>query len=207
MFLVQKYALYFLILIYVSGAIGFPIYPDFFAPFTPFTLLLTVVIFLFYQPYTETKYVYSFLAIALIGFGCEVVGVATGLIFGKYAYGDALGVKLFEVPLIISLNWALMISAGFNVSNYFLKSKWLIIIATSLITVSIDILIEQIAVRLDFWEFTTGLPTLHNYVGWFIISFLCSLLFYSSLTKGSFRSSIITLILQVLFFSSIYIFS
>src|SRR5689334_23098853 len=35
----------------------------------------------------------------------EVIGVATGAIFGAYSYGEVLGFKLLEVPLIIGLNW------------------------------------------------------------------------------------------------------
>lgn len=203
---IKQFAIYFLALIYISGAIGFSIYPDFFSPFTPLTLVLTTAIYLLYQPYSDSKFLFGFFMIALIGYILEVVGVATGLVFGKYAYGDALGIKLLEVPLIISLNWALMISAGFNISKTIFRSKFLIILCTATITVGIDVLIEQIAVRLDFWEFESGMPGFHNYFGWFIISVLCSSLFYSSLTKGTYKSSIITLILQVMFFGSIYIF-
>jgi uncharacterized membrane protein len=45
---------------------------------------------------------------ALGGLLVEALGVRTGLPFGRYAYGDALGPKLLGVPLVIPLAWTWM---------------------------------------------------------------------------------------------------
>jgi hypothetical protein len=42
------------------------------------------------------------------GLGIEALGVATGFPFGTYHYGDALGPKLWGVPLIVPLAWTWM---------------------------------------------------------------------------------------------------
>jgi uncharacterized membrane protein len=42
------------------------------------------------------------------GLAIEAVGVATGFPFGSYVYGDALGPKLLDVPLVVPLAWTWM---------------------------------------------------------------------------------------------------
>ena len=39
----------------------------------------------------------------------EAIGVNTGLLFGTYEYGANLGFKIFGVPLIIGVNWTVLI--------------------------------------------------------------------------------------------------
>ena len=55
----KSYLLYFLILVYISGSIGFVVNPTFFSPFTPYTLLLTCFVFLIHSPLTEKKFTVS----------------------------------------------------------------------------------------------------------------------------------------------------
>ncbi|HAK11549.1 MAG TPA: hypothetical protein DCO78_05820, partial [Chitinophagaceae bacterium] len=43
----------------------------------------------------------------------EMIGVNTGLLFGNYAYGEVMGAKLNGVPLLIGVNWFVVVfSAG-----------------------------------------------------------------------------------------------
>jgi putative membrane protein len=204
--LLKKYALYFLILVYVCGSIGYILKPDFFAPFTPYSLLLTGFVYLLHQPFQNSKFVLSFFGIAVLGFIVEVIGVKTGLIFGEYCYGNTLGYSLLKVPLIISLNWALLISAGIGLAKKYINAKFLVLFVAAIIATSIDFLIEQVAPKLDFWKFNDGMPGLQNYVGWFVVSYICGLLFYSSLIKGKFMPALIVLGLQIQFFALINIF-
>jgi len=198
---IEKYLLYFLILVYVSGAIGFIINPNFFTPFTPFTLLLTCLVFLIYQPIQNSKYLIAFFAIAIIGFILEAIGVKTKLIFGDYFYGNALGFKFLNVPIIIPINWAILINAGALVATIFSKGRHSVaLISASLITF-IDFLIEQNAKALDFWYFDRGIAGIHNYLAWFIISYSLSLIFYNQITIGEKKVAATILILQTFFFS------
>jgi bisanhydrobacterioruberin hydratase len=204
---IKKYALYFLILVYVSGSIGFVLKPSFFAPFTPYTLFFTCAVYLLHQPYSDYKFVLAFLVVAVLGYFFEVVGVKTGLVFGNYQYGKALGFSYLNVPLIISLNWALFISAGVCLAKKYFNDKSIVLILTAIIATSIDFLIEHVAPKLDFWRFRGGMPSFHNYIGWFFISFLCAFLFYKPLTKGKFNPALIILALQIEFFGIIYLFN
>jgi bisanhydrobacterioruberin hydratase len=202
----KKYVVYFLILVYVSGAIGFVLNPNFFMPFTPFNLIFTCFVFLIFQPLFEKKYVLTFFLIACIGFSLEVIGVKTGLIFGNYYYGNTLGFKLFDVPLVISLNWALLINAGILVSSYFTASRMYIAILSGLIITLIDLVIEQIASPLTFWHFENGIAGIQNYIAWFIVTFIISILFYPILIKGNKKIATLILALQLFFFGFIYCF-
>ena len=202
---IKKYLLYFLILVYVSGAIGYLFKPAFFSPFTPFTLLFTCFVFLLHQPLTNLKYVISFLALAVIGFASEVIGVKTGYVFGNYYYGSALGYKILEVPVVISLNWALLINLGVLSASYITTKPIMLATLSALIITSLDYLIEQVASGMEYWYFLENIAGLQNYLACFGISFFASLLFQKQLIKGDKKIALFFLSLQVFFFGLIYI--
>ncbi len=202
----KSYLLYFLILVYVSGSIGFVVNPSFFSPFTPYTLLLTCFVFLINSPLVDKKFILSFFSIAILGFIIEVVGVKTGVVFGKYVYGDGLGIKLLNVPLIISINWAILTCAGIIVVNSFITNKFFALIVSAFLVTLVDLLIEQVAPKLDFWQFENGGPDIHNYLGWIGVTFFMSYFFYPIIIKGNRSVSLIILILQIIFFTSLHLF-
>jgi putative membrane protein len=136
----------------------------------------------------------------------EVIGVKTGFIFGKYSYGNGLGYKLLEVPLIISINWAILICAGIRIVSSIFANKITVLAVAALLVTGIDLLIEQVAPKLDFWQFEGGLPSLHNYLGWIGVAFFTSYFFYPTIIKGNRKVSFIILILQIIFFTSLFIF-
>jgi putative membrane protein len=78
-------------------------------------------------------------------------------------------------------------------------------VAALLVTL-IDLLIEQVAPKLDFWQFEGELPGLHNYLGWIGVAFFTSYFFYPTIIKGNRSVSLILLILQIIFFTSLYLF-
>lgn len=202
----KTYFLYFLILVYISGSIGFVVNPAFFSPFTPYTLLLTCFVFLIHSPLEDKKFIVAFFSIAFCGFIIEIIGVKTGLIFGKYAYGNALGYKLFNVPLIISINWAMLICSGIIVVSRIFTNKIIVLVAAAILVTGIDLLIEQVAPKLDFWQFEGRLPGLQNYLSWIGVAFFSSYFFYPTIIKGKFTVSLTILILQIIFFASLFIF-
>ena len=202
----KSYFLYFLILVYICGSIGFVVNPSFFSPLTPYTLLLTCFVFLIHSPLADKKFIIAFFSIAFLGFIIEVVGVKTGLIFGKYSYGNGLGSKLLDVPLIISINWAMLICAGLILVSSIFTNKLVVLVVSALLITLIDLLIEQVAPKLDFWQFEGGLPDLHNYLSWIGVAFFTSYFFYPTIIKGNRSVSLIILILQIIFFTSLFIF-
>ena len=79
-----------------------------FLSLTPFNPLLTLGIFLWANRDLSKSLILSFIISFLIVFGVEVTGVHIGKLFGYYQYRTALSLKLFEVPLIIGINWFLL---------------------------------------------------------------------------------------------------
>lgn len=200
---VRKYLFWFLILVYVSGTIGMPLNKSFFLPFTPLNLLLTVTVFLLYAPSDKMSYFISFFSIALLGYVLEVIGVATGLVFGDYHYGNALGPALLDVPLLISVNWALLIACAVPLAGKLSGNRWWISVISAVLVTTLDLIMEQVAPSLDFWYFTGGIAGIHNYVGWLLISFVGAFTFNGTLLKGNLQISVTLLILQLIFFSVI----
>lgn len=145
---------------------------------TPYTLLLTGI-FVLYISYKkgELKFLIWCLTIYIVTFTLEVIGTKTGIIFGNYVYGDTLGFKLFEVPLIIGFNWVLVILGAITLAEQIDKNIFLRALLAGTLAVLFDLVLEPVAVKLDYWTWSSGLIPLSNYYSWFAISFIASLLY------------------------------
>jgi uncharacterized membrane protein len=109
------------------------------------------------------------------------------------------------VPLVISLNWGLLINIGVLVATYLSKKPLLIATLAAFIITGVDLLIEQVASQMDYWHFSNGIAGIQNYIGWFIISFFTSWLLQKHLVKGDKKNALVFLLLQLFFFGLIYI--
>lgn len=170
-----------LVLFYIIGAIGFmiPTMSKIFFHLTPLALLTT---FLFVLLYHEKRYnrktILLFVFIYLIGLLIEIIGVKTGIIFGSYRYGSGLGIKIWDTPLIIGINWLLL-----TYTTHSLVSKWQ---TPTLVRITLgsgmmliyDIILEQAAPYLDMWSFSNLEVPIKNYIVWFVLAFF----FHSLLT-------------------------
>ena len=107
----KRYALGLMTASYLAGIIGLllPQTQQLFQLLTPFHLLLTAVLLFGFHKTWNASFILFCLITFLIGYGVEVAGVHTGLIFGEYWYGDAFGFKQLEVPLLIGLNWLVLV--------------------------------------------------------------------------------------------------
>ncbi len=204
-----KYSIYFLILFYTVGIIGF-IIPEthpFFKELTPFALLLsTGFLVWFHQPSFNLKTILVFAAIFVVSFFAEMAGVQTGLVFGEYIYGDSLGIKTMGTPLMIGLNWVMLIYATKIIADKISNSAtWQLFLAPSLMVVY-DLILEQAAPCLEMWDWAGGVVPLQNYIAWFVLAFL----FHSiiKLTKLEFKNPIATsvFIIQFFFFVTLVIY-
>lgn len=139
---------------------------------------IAILVFSFEKNFS-LKLLRTFLFIACIGFIIEVVGVRFGIPFGKYIYGNNLGIKIFDVPLVLGLNWLLLVYISINLVSIFKLSilKQSILVASLMLL--IDFIIEPIASKLGFWYWFDGFAGFFNYLSWFIISFLFAFFFLS----------------------------
>lgn len=111
----------------------------------------------------------------VITFTLEGLGVATGLVFGGYAYGDTLGLKAADVPLVIGFNWVLVVLGAICIAQRFTGNPWLVALVAAALTTAFDLVMEPVAMALDYWDWDVGHVPLQNYVAWFAISFAIAL--------------------------------
>ena len=124
----------------------------------------------------------------------EIIGSKYGLIFGgKYHYDQTLtpGPMIYNIPLLIPIVWSGLIYMGYSYSSFLTDqiitvdsfiSGMPLIIATGLLLVVLDMVLDPIAVdeKRWSWEFPGvyyGIPLL-NFFGWFLtVAIILSIFF------------------------------
>ncbi len=131
----------------------------------------------------------------------EIMGVNFAIIFGNYEYGEALGYRVFGVPLLIGANWAILAVSCSALSATLFDSIYIKVIVGVFLMIILDAVIEPIAPVLDFWEFSGGKAPLKNYLGWIIVAFPLNCLYHILNLKvnGTFTHHLY--VLNMLFFS------
>jgi len=215
----QNIATFLAILFHVSGLIGilFTPYKDWFIRNTPLNLCLMVALLVWNQPKINTSF-FLFAMIAFItGMGTEMIGVQTGRLFGDYQYGTVLGPKFNGVPWLIGLNWFTILfcsgSVMIQMQQWFRKkfekegsempsaiTAASLIIDGALLAVFFDWVMEPVAMKLGFWQWTNSEIPFYNYLCWFIISALLLIVYrWCSFTRPN-NFAVHLLIIQLLFF-------
>ena len=144
--------------------------------------------------------------IFLLGLAVEIVGVNFSFFFGEYDYGDNLGIKFFDVPVVIGFNWVLLIILTGNFAHkLFPKSIFFKVTLGSILMILLDLLIEISAPKLDYWEFNVNPVPFSNYFWWFVFSILFHLIYQSNKNK-EFVVSTNILVIHFLFFGLLALF-
>ena len=204
-----------LIIIYIVGIIGVtvPLHKDFML-LTPVNLLTTFIIAV-YADKNKNAGLYIVLAFSyLFGFFLELLGVQTGVIFGAYEYGDTLGYKIWGTPLIIGINWAMLVYASVSISNSYFEHFPTIVKAAigASLMVLLDIFIEPVAVKFDFWSWALApankliVAPLENYIVWWLAAFVLNYLVQTFMPAIKNRTIEALFYLQLFFFIWIIIF-
>lgn len=172
----SNFSLTVLIILHAVGLVGMltPFKPWVVA-LTPVHLIVSTVLLLWGVGFKTSSFKGWFIQVLFIGYLVELAGVKTGVIFGSYRYGETLGYLLFDVPVIIGLNWFLVSYGSYALVARLPWSDFLKIISAALICVGLDILIEPVAVSLNYWQWDGDIP-LRNYLGWFLVSVLIQFL-------------------------------
>ncbi|MBY0424602.1 MAG: carotenoid biosynthesis protein [Cytophagales bacterium] len=198
-----RVSLIVLLVTYAVGILGFQLdyFRELFLFLTPFHLLLTAFLLIVNSPDKGIKIWVYFTISGILGYLVEVLGVKTGLIFGNYAYGPTLGLKLFDVPLMIGVNWFLLTYSIGMVTQKIVGGHWFSIIFGSVVLVSLDYFIEPVAIRFAFWSWDAGDVPLHNYIGWFGTSLVLMAIFRQFKFSTINPLAIYILVAQILFFA------
>lgn len=193
----KKYniALIIALVIHVSGLAGM-LWGNVqtFAAYTSLNLLIMFLLLIWTQEKPNSHF-FLFIAFCFFtGYFAEFIGVHTGVLFGEYNYGAVLGAQYKSIPLIIGVNWFIVIYCVGTTIQLFttviekkllpeqVKSykKWSvasIIIDGALLATFFDWVMEPIAVHLGFWSWANGSIPLLNYICWFCISVILLLIF------------------------------
>jgi bisanhydrobacterioruberin hydratase len=198
---IEAIANYLLIAVHVAGIVGFIFLGPWFCKLSWFSLGLSTLIVLLFSKQSIDAILLPFLLAFSIGYIVEVVGVKTGFPFGQYYYGSSFGIKLFSVPLMIGINWAILNYCSLQVLKQLkLKNFSILVIGSALLMTGMDFLIEQICMHYNFWFFSTGKAGLANYAAWFVISACISFFSLKNFTNHVNSMAVKLFLYQLLFF-------
>lgn len=184
--------------------IALPLTFPLFIKLIPFALILSFVALVFFHSgKIDWKTTLFFLSIYIISFTVEAIGVNTGIIFGDYSYGGGLGLKLFETPFIIGVNWLFMVyTTAAVVEKWKLHSLFKIIVAASIMLLY-DLVLEQVAPKLDMWHWKNEIIPFQNYMAWFALALIFHSVLKISNIKTQNKLALLILGCQFLFFLSL----
>ena len=203
-----RLSIFILWLINVSGFFGIlSDQKDFFLSTSPYVLTLTFLLLILNHELSDKKSKIGLMLIFILGLITEILGVNYGLFFGEYSYGANLGPKIYGVPYVIGLNWVLLIIATGSLSDKLIKGKIINkILFASILMVLLDLLIEKIAPKLDYWEFVISPVPFSNYLWWFIFSIIFQYIFLKTVKTKEYKFSSNILVIQFIFFGMLAVF-
>jgi putative membrane protein len=184
------------------GFIGFslPYFHEFLISFVPFHLLLMGAILIANQKQFNKQFWMCLTLIILAGFIVDVIAVSTGSIFGQYNYSDHLGYKIADVPLIVGINWLILIFAvGSILKKRFKHQRNLKSIIGAIVIVLIDFLMEPVAQHFNFRTWENTMVPLQNYVAILIVSFVLFRIYHELEFRKSNPVALPLIVCEVLF--------
>ncbi len=199
----------FIYLIYIVGIIGHLTGSllTYMKLLTPLTLLLTGGVVLFSSMNKASKnFILWVVVIYITTLLLEVIGVKTGLVFGSYWYGDTLGFKFLDVPMIIGFNWTMVILGAILLSEKIFNKKIFIIISASVMATLFDFFMEPTAIKLGYWNWSNISVPIQNYLAWFIISLAFTILYLRMGINLKSDLPIKFFVTQFIFFIILYVF-
>ncbi|MEN9943111.1 MAG: hypothetical protein RLZZ91_1112 [Bacteroidota bacterium] len=198
----KAFAILWITLVHFFGILGVYFLPEWFLPATPVTILVSsLVVFLRYEKYRSSRVV-AFIVIALLAYLIELYGVKSGKLFGDYSYGENLGWKLFDVPLIIGVNWAVLLMVAQQLTTHYIgiDNRFLSALSVGILMTTFDLLLEVLAPQFDFWSFThLNYAPIENFIAWFGVSFCLGLYSYSHFRNQN-KTAVLYGIAQLIFF-------
>jgi putative membrane protein len=116
--------------------------------------------------------------------GAEILGVNTGVPFGRYQYSDLLAPTLFSMPVIIPFAWLMMAYPAFIIARALTSSWWSVALIGSLALTAWDLFLDPQMIGAGYWSWQEpGLPIAGlneipwtNLIGWFAVSLIMMLL-------------------------------
>lgn len=188
--------------LHLVGIIGLslPEYRWLFLLLTPFQLLGSMILILvFHRGWNDAFQIFAAAAF-WIGFGSELIGIHTGYLYGDYVYGASLGPKLWEVPIVIGVNWFVLVYLTGTVFHKSILNDYYAAFLGAISMTALDYVMEPVAVALDFWSWKFDLIPAENYLGWFAVAFLIHLIYRKAKFEKENPLAAFLLVAMILFF-------
>ena len=203
-----RFSVFFVWLINISGFFGvLSDQKEFFLSTSPFAILITFILLILNYDFKQKGFISALISIISIGFLVEFLGVNYDLFFGSYEYGDNLGYKIGGVPIIMSINWLVLIFlTGSFAEKIIPNSLPLKVLLASLLMVFIDVFLEICAPKLDYWKFNDEIVPMSNYNSWFIISAICLYIYFRLIKDKEHTLSTNVLVIYFAFFGLLSVF-
>lgn len=203
-----KTAIFVIAILHIVGVSGitWPYTRPLMILLTPANLIISALLLIFGHSQRGVGFWIFFILSFTIGYVVEVIGINTGLIFGNYSYGKALGFQLFGTPLLIGINWFILSYTTGHLSHQISKFWWLNAFIAATLMTAIDVIIEPVAIFLTYWQWEYSIIPLSNYIGWFFTSLIIQILFSRLQVRSKNGVSTPLLVIQVLFFLVLLIF-
>lgn len=192
----------FVISYFVIGFFGmaFPLTRPFFEMLSGMSILISFAIMMLYHKGWNIGFVAAALFICVAGFAIEVLGVKTGSVFGHYAYHQSFGPRWMETPLLIGINWLMLIYAIYHLMQKININAVIKPVAGALMMVIYDLLLEPVAIEWHMWQWDSNAVPLKNYIAWFVISLIFFTLLQAMKVKYQNRLSNLVLLSQTILF-------
>ena len=203
-----RFSVFFVWLINISGFFGvLSDQKEFFLSTSPFAIVITFILLVLNYDFKQKGFISALISIISIGFLVEFLGVNYDLFFGSYEYGDNLGYKIGGVPIIMSINWLVLIFlTGSFAEKIIPNSLPLKVLFASLLMVFLDVLLEICAPKLDYWKFNDEVVPMSNYNSWFIISAICLYIYFRLIKDKEYTLSTNILVIHLAFFGLLSVF-
>lgn len=174
---IKSLSIFVVWLFVVSALIGIALgFEDWFIPKTPLNLLVGIGLLFLNLDFSSPKAKWTFVIAFAVGMAVEILGVATGKIFGVYYYGENMGIKLMGVPYMIGLYWAVLVCSTAMMVRKVSLSPWITAAFGAVAMVLLDIFMEVMAGRFDFWHFADQVVPIQNYITWFVVAYFLHLI-------------------------------
>jgi uncharacterized membrane protein len=196
-----------LMILHLVGIIGtlYPPTSSMTIALTPINLLISTLLLMINGSHHQKAWLFLILAF-LIGMAVEILGIQTGFPFGAYTYGDVLGPKLLGVPYVIGFNWFMLTYATGVVSNTTSSNILIRSLMGATMMVLLDLMIEPVAITLDYWQWESVNIPISNYISWWVIAFVLHMAFQKWLRSEKNSIAIWLVISQMIYFGTIILF-
>lgn len=190
---------------------------DVFIHATFYNLLIMFFLILFTQKEITKTFLIFLTSCVVIGISAEVIGIKTGWLFGSYSYGNVLGPKIMEVPVIIGINWFIIIyCCGISVATMLRKLTLQLpegavlprprlqvasmLVDGAMLAVLFDWILEPVAIKLGYWTWKGSEVPFYNYLCWFVISCCLLAIFHFCSFEKENKFAVNLLLIQAMFF-------